>query len=216
MRENDLIMIKNFLENKEQELDVKQESFNKLMFFYNSALIQLATQMNILQEEFKIMYNYELIDHIDTRIKEPKSILKKLEKNNYEKTYINLIEKINDVAGLRIVCTLKDEIFFIRDLIRQMSNIHILKEKDYVTNPKESGYSSYHMIVEVPVRLTSKIIYVKCEIQIRTLAMDFWANFEHKVKYKSEEKINTKTSNELVAFAKTIKKFDNKMMKLKT
>ena len=216
MRENDLIMIKNFLENKEQELDVKQESFNKLMFFYNSALIQLATQMNILQEEFKIMYNYELIDHIDTRIKEPKSILKKLEKNNYEKTYINLIEKINDVAGLRIVCTLKDEIFFIRDLIRQMSNIHILKEKDYVTNPKESGYSSYHMIVEVPVRLTSNIIYVKCEIQIRTLAMDFWANFEHKVKYKSEEKINTKTSNELVAFAKTIKKFDNKMMKLKT
>ena len=215
MRENDLIMIKNFLENKEQELDVKQESFNKLMFFYNSALIQLATQMNILQEEFKIMYNYELIDHIDTRIKEPKSILKKLEKNNYEKTYINLIEKINDVAGLRIVCTLKDEIFFIRDLIRQMSNIHILKEKDYVTNPKESGYSSYHMIVEVPVRLTQKIVYVKCEIQIRTLAMDFWSNFEHKVKYKSEQEISKKMSEELIAYAKIINKFDNKMMEFK-
>lgn len=215
MRENDLIIIENFLENKEQALDVKEEPFNKLMFFYKSALNQLSAQMNIIKDEFKIMYNYDLIDHIDTRIKEPKSIIKKMEKKKYEKTYINLIEKINDVAGMRIVCTLKDDIFFIRDLIRKMPDIHILKEKDYVTNPKESGYSSYHIIVEVPVRLSQKIIYVKCEIQIRTLAMDFWASFEHKVKYKTEQDISKKTSNELVACAKMITKFDNKMTKLK-
>jgi len=215
MRENDLIIIENFLDNKEQVLDVKEEPFDKLMFFYKSALMQLTAQMNIIKDEFKIMYNYDLIDHIETRIKEPKSIIKKMEKNKYEKTYINLIEKINDIAGMRIVCTLKDDIFFIRDLIKKMPDIHILKEKDYVTKPKESGYSSYHIIVEVPVRLTSKVIYVKCEIQIRTLAMDFWANFEHKVKYKSEQSISSKTSNELVTCAKMINKFDNKMMKLK-
>ena len=215
MRENDLIIIENFLENKEQALDVREEPFDKLMFFYKSALAQLTTQMNILKDEFLVMYNYDLIDHIDTRIKEPKSIIKKMEKKQYEKTYINLIEKINDIAGMRIVCTTKDDIFFIKELIKKTPEINVLKEKDYITNPKASGYSSYHMIVEVPVRLTQKIVYVKCEIQIRTLAMDFWSNFEHKVKYKSEQEVSKKMSEELIAYAKIINKFDNQMMKLK-
>ena len=215
MRENDLIIIENFLENKEQALDVREELFDKLMFFYKSALAQLTTQMNILKDEFKVMYNYDLIDHIDTRIKEPKSIIKKMEKKQYEKTYINLIEKINDIAGMRIVCTIKDDIFFIKELIKKTPEINVLKEKDYITNPKASGYSSYHMIVEVPVRLTQKIVYVKCEIQIRTLAMDFWSNFEHKVKYKSEQEVSKKMSEELIAYAKIINKFDNKMMEFK-
>ena len=215
MRKNELTIIENFLENKEEKLDVKEEPFDKLMFFYQSALKQLELQMNIIKEEFKVMYNYDLIDHIDTRIKEPKSIVKKMEKKKYEKTYLNLIEKVNDIAGMRIVCTLKDDIFFIKDLIKQIPDVHILKEKDYVTNPKQSGYSSYHMIVEVPVKLSQKTIYVKCEIQIRTLAMDFWASFEHKVKYKTEQEVNKKTSKELVNCAKMISKFDDKMISLK-
>lgn len=215
MRKNELTIIENFLENKEEKLDVKDEPFDKLMFFYQSALKQLELQMNIIKEEFKIMYNYDLIDHIDTRIKEPKSIVKKMEKKKYKKTYYNLIEKINDIAGMRIVCTLKDDIFFIKDLVKQIPDIHILNEKDYVTNPKPSGYSSYHMIVEVPVKLSQKTIYVKCEIQIRTLAMDFWASFEHKVKYKTEQEVNKKTSKELINCAKMISKFDDKMISLK-
>ena len=204
MRENDLMIIERCIENKNEKLDVKEEPFEKLMFFYKSALKQLELQMNIIKDEFKLIYNYDLIDHIDTRIKEPKSIVKKMEKKKYDKTYLNLIEKINDIAGIRIVCTLKDDIFFIRDLVKQMPDIHVLKEKDYVTNPKESGYSSYHMIVEVPVKLTQKTIYVKCEIQIRTLAMDFWASFEHKVKYKTKNDVNPKMSKELVSCAKMI------------
>ena len=215
MRENDLITIENFLENKEEMLDVKEEPFEKLMFFYKSALNQLITQMNIIKDEFQIMYNYDLIDHIDTRIKEPKSIIKKMEKKKYQKTYLNLIEKVNDIAGMRIVCTLKDDIFFIKDLVKQIPDIHILKEKDYVTNPKPSGYSSYHMIVEIPVKLSQNTIYVKCEIQIRTLAMDFWASFEHKVKYKTDQEVNKKASKELVNCAKMISKFDDKMISLK-
>ena len=215
MRENDLMIIEKCIENKNEKLDVKEELFEKLMFFYKSALKQLELQMNIIKDEFKLIYNYDLIDHIDTRIKEPQSIVKKMEKKKYDKTYLNLIEKINDIAGIRIVCTLKDDIFFIRDLVKQISDIHILKEKDYVTNPKESGYSSYHMIVEVPVKLTQKTIYVKCEIQIRTLAMDFWASFEHKVKYKTKNDVNPKMSKELVSCAKMINKFDSKMINYK-
>lgn len=215
MRENDLMIIERCIENKNEKLDVKEEPFEKLMFFYKSALKQLELQMNIIKDEFKLIYNYDLIDHIDTRIKEPKSIVKKMEKKKYDKTYLNLIEKINDIAGIRIVCTLKDDIFFIRDLVKQIPDIRVLKEKDYVTNPKESGYSSYHMIVEVPVKLTQKTIYVKCEIQIRTLAMDFWASFEHKVKYKTKNDVNPKMSKELVSCAKMINKFDTKMINYK-
>lgn len=215
MRENELTIIENFLENKEEKLDVKEEPFDKLMFFYQSALKQLELQMNIIKDEFKVMYNYDLIDHIDTRMKEPKSIVKKMEKKKYKKTYLNLIEKVNDIAGMRIVCTLKDDIFFIKDLVKQIPDVHILKEKDYVTNPKPSGYSSYHMIVEVPVKLSQNTIYVKCEIQIRTLAMDFWASFEHKVKYKTEQEVDKRTSKELVNCAKMISKFDDKMISLK-
>ena len=215
MRENDLMIIERCIENKNEKLDVKEEPFEKLMFFYKSALKQLELQMNIIKDEFKLIYNYDLIDHIDTRIKEPKSIVKKMEKKKYDKTYLNLIENINDIAGIRIVCTLKDDIFFIRDLVKQIPDIHVLKEKDYVTNPKESGYSSYHMIVEVPVKLTQKTIYVKCEIQIRTLAMDFWASFEHKVKYKTKNDVNPKMSKELVSCAKMINKFDTKMINYK-
>ena len=215
MRENDLMIIEKCIENKNEKLDVKEEPFEKLMFFYKSALKQLELQMNIIKDEFKLIYNYDLIDHIDTRIKEPKSIVKKMEKKKYDKTYLNLIEKINDIAGIRIVCTLKDDIFFIRDLVKQIPDIHVLKEKDYVTNPKESGYSSYHMIVEVPVKPTQKTIYVKCEIQIRTLAMDFWASFEHKVKYKTKNDVNPKMSKELVSCAKMINKFDTQMINYK-
>ena len=215
MRKNDLMIIEKCIEDKNEKLDVKEEPFEKLMFFYKSALKQLELQMNIIKDEFKLIYNYDLIDHIDTRIKDPKSIVKKMEKKKYDKTYLNLIEKINDIAGIRIVCTLKDDIFFIRDLVKQIPDIHVLKEKDYVTNPKESGYSSYHMIVEVPVKLTQKTIYVKCEIQIRTLAMDFWSSFEHKVKYKTKNDVNPKMSKELVSCAKMINKFDTKMINYK-
>ena len=215
MKENELTIIENFLNNKDEKLNVKEEPFDKLMFFYQSALKQLELQMSIIKEEFKLMYNYDLIDHIDTRIKEPKSIIKKMEKKKYQKTYLNLIEKVNDIAGMRIVCTLKDDIFFIKDLVKQIPDIHILKEKDYVTNPKPSGYSSYHMIVEIPVKLSQNTIYVKCEIQIRTLAMDFWASFEHKVKYKTDQEVNKKASKELVNCAKMISKFDDKMISLK-
>ena len=215
MRENDLMIIEKCIENKNEKLDVKEEPFEKLMFFYKSALKQLELQMNIIKDEFKLIYNYDLIDHIDTRIKDPKSIVKKMEKKKYDKTYLNLIEKINDISWIRIVFTLKDDIFFIRDLVKQIPDIHVLKEKDYVTNPKESGYSSYHMIVEVPVKLTQKTIYVKCEIQIRTLAMDFWASFEHKVKYKTKNDVNPKMSKELVSCAKMINKFDTKMINYK-
>ena len=137
-----------------------------------------------------------------------------MEKRNLNLNYKEMIENINDIAGIRIICPLKKDIFSIKALIEKLPNINILTEKDYVTHPKESGYSSYHIIVEVPVTLSKNIVYVKVEIQIRTIAMDFWANLEHKMKYKPEESIDKKTSKEWISCAKIIQKLDNKMMLL--
>lgn len=208
-----LVKIENFLEYKEP-ITVKDKTFEKLMFIYSIAIRELETKISILQDESKIFYDYDLIDHVSTRIKEPESIMKKMEKRGYSFTYQEMIENINDIAGIRIICPLKKDVFSVKDLVKKIPGIHILKEKDYITNPKESGYSSYHMILEVPVTLSQNMIYVKVELQIRTLAMDFWANLEHKIKYKPEGNVNKKVSKELVSYAKMIHKLDNKMMLL--
>ena len=210
MKELGIVEMKNFL-SYDEKIEEKTNTFEKLMAIYDMAIAELETKINILQREFKVFYNYDLIDHINTRIKQPDSIVNKMKKKGYELTYKEMIENINDIAGIRVICQLKDDIFKIRNLIEQMPGIYIEKEKDYVNHPKESGYSSYHMIAKVPVTLSNQIIYVKVEIQIRTLAMDFWASLEHKMKYKTDKEVNKKTSKELVNYAKIVNKIDNKI-----
>ena len=209
----DLIKMENFLDYN-QTLKVEDKTFEKLMFIYSIAIRELETKISILKDEFKIFYDYDLVDHINTRIKSPESIINKMNDRNLNLTYKEMIENINDIAGIRIVCPLKKDIFSIKNLIEKFPGIQILKEKDYVTNPKKSGYSSYHLIVEVPITLSQNTIYVKVEIQIRTMAMDFWASLEHKMKYKTKNKLDKKMSKEWVSYAKVINKLDNKIMLL--
>lgn len=209
--ENNLLRINNFLVESDK-INSSDETFNKLMFLYSAALKQLETKMDIIENEFKYFYGKSIIDHTKSRIKKPESILKKMESKNYELTYRNLVEQVNDIAGFRIICPLKDDIFSIVDLIKGMPDINVIKEKDYVTKPKKSGYSSYHLVVEIPVPLMKQLIPVKVEIQIRTLAMDFWASLEHDIKYKTNKEISKKVSNELVKCAKIINKLDNQMI----
>lgn len=210
---NELTKIENFIDYN-QSLKVEDKTFQKVMFIYSTAIKELKTKIEILKDEFKILYEYDLMDHIDTRIKEPKSIVSKMEKRKIEKTYKNMIENINDIAGIRIVCPLKKDIFVIKNLIQKLPGVNLLKEKDYVTHPKKSGYSSYHLIVEVPVALSYQNIYVKVEIQIRTIAMDFWSTLEHKAKYKPTGEITKQEAKEWVNCAKMIHKLDNKIMLL--
>lgn len=210
---DDLIKIENFMDYN-QTLKIEDKPFEKLMFIYSIAIRELENKIGILKDEFKIFYDYDLIDHLDTRIKEPESIIQKMKKRNIQLTYKNMIENINDIAGIRIVCPLKKDIFSVKDFIQKLPNINVLKEKDYITYPKKSGYSSYHLIVQVPITLAQKNIYVKVEIQIRTVAMDFWANLEHKMKYKTDKEISKKESREWINYAKIINKIDNKMMLL--
>ena len=211
-KEIELIKIDNIVDYK-KELDIEGETFKKLMFVYYAAIKELQTKIEVLKEEFKVFYNYDLIDHVDTRIKTPQSIIDKMKKRKLNLTYKDMLENINDIAGIRIVCPLKKDIFSIKKHIEDFG-VNIIKEKDYVTHPKKSGYSSYHLIVKVPVNLFEKVIFVKCEIQIRTIAMDFWANLEHKMKYKPEENMCIKNTKEWINCAKIIHKLDNKMLLL--
>ncbi len=211
--EETLLKIENFIE-KQEPIKANDKTYEKIIFIYSVAIKELLTKLEILKDEFKIFYDYDIIDHIQTRIKKPESIIKKMQDKGYELTYQMMIENINDIAGIRVICPLKKDIFSVRNLVEKLPGIRLLKEKDYVTNPKKSGYSSYHLIVEVPVTLSQRIIYVKVEIQIRTMAMDFWASLEHKMKYKAKGTITKKTSKELIEYAKIITKLDNKMMLL--
>ncbi len=209
---NSLIKIVDFIDFN-QEIIEDDKTFEKIMFIYSIAIKELKTKIEILQEESKIFNKYDLIDHINTRVKTPKSIIQKMKKKECTLTYQEMINNINDIAGVRIICPIKKDIYDIKKLVEQIPGIKVLKEKDYVTHPKKSGYSSYHLIVEVPITLLENIIYVKVEIQIRTMAMDFWASLEHKAKYKSEIDIDQKTSKEWEKYAKIISKLDNQLYK---
>lgn len=208
---NELIKMENFLET-DDKINIHSKTFEKIMFIYSVAIKELKNKMEIMQDEYKILYDYDLIDHINTRIKSPESIEKKMSKRNIPLQYKNMIEEINDIAGIRVICPLKKDIYSIKEFIENIPGLRVIKEKDYITNPKKSGYTSYHLIVEVPISLSRKLMYVKVEIQIRTMAMDFWASLEHKMKYKPKTEISKTASKELVSYAKMIQKLDQKMM----
>lgn len=205
-----LIKMENNFVNSET-IDINDQNFQKMMFLYNSALKEIKTKMEILQDELKIFSDYEPIEYISTRIKKPESILEKLKRKNLAPTYGNMFQEINDIAGIRIVCNFKKDVYKLVEIIEDFQDIRILNRKDYLKKPKKSGYMSYHLIAEVPVNFSSGIMYVKVEIQLRTLGMDFWASLEHKLKYKNA-KITKNESNNLVKYAKIINSIDENML----
>ena len=181
-----------------QKIDINSKIFEKIMDIYKNAMVETIEKLKEIQKNYQNVHKYNLIKDITYRIKKPESIINKMEKKHYKLTYKQMVQHINDIAGIRIICPLKRDIFLIKELVKNISEISIIKEKDYVTHPKESGYSSFHQIIEVPTNLDGNIIYIKVEIQIRTIAMDFWANLEHKIKYKPEMVINNKISKEFI------------------
>lgn len=190
------------------------DSWNEVTLVYNAALRQIETKMEILNDEFQHVHQYNPIEHIKARIKTPESIVKKLKRNGYESTIENMVNYVNDIAGIRIICSFTSDIFRIADMISVQKDIRVIAVKDYITYPKASGYKSYHMIVTVPVYLSDRIVDTKVEIQIRTVAMDFWASLEHKIHYKFEGDAPEHIKNELVECAKLVSDLDAKMLSL--
>lgn len=190
------------------------ESWREVTLIYNSALRQIQTKMEILNDEFQHVHQYNPIEHIKARIKTPESIVKKLKRHGYDSTIDNMVKYVNDIAGIRVICSFTSDIYRIADMIREQRDIQVIAVKDYITFPKASGYKSYHMIVTVPVYLSDRKVDTKVEIQIRTVAMDFWASLEHKIHYKFEGDAPDHIRIELVECAKLVSDLDARMLSL--
>lgn len=196
------------------ERDSDVDSWKEVILIYNSALKQIATKLEILNDEFQHVHRYNPIEHIKSRIKTSESIVKKLKKHGYESTIQNMVQYVNDIAGIRVICSFTSDIYRIAEMISNQKDIKVIAVKDYIVNPKASGYKSYHMLVTVPVYLSDRIIDTKVEIQIRTVAMDFWASLEHKIHYKFEGNAPAYIKDELVECAKMVSELDTKMLSL--
>ena len=190
------------------------ESWTEVILIYNSALKQIETKLDILNDEFQHVHRYNPIEHIKSRIKSSESIVKKLRRNGYESTIENMVEHVNDIAGIRVICSFASDIYRLADIISNQNDIKVLSIKDYIKNPKPSGYRSYHMLVTVPIYLSDRIVQAKVEIQIRTVAMDFWASLEHKINYKFEGNVPPNIKDELVECAELISNVDTRMLSL--
>ena len=190
------------------------DSWKEVTLIYSAALRQMETKMQILNDEFQHVHQYNPIEHIKARIKTPESIVKKLKRYGQESTIDNMVKYINDIAGIRIICSFTSDIYRIADMIRDQKDIQVIAVKDYITYPKASGYKSYHMIVSIPVYLSDRTVDTKVEIQIRTIAMDFWASLEHKIYYKFEGNAPDYLEQELKACADMADMLDNKMFSL--
>jgi len=190
------------------------ESWTEVILVYNSALKEIGTKLEILNDEFQHVHRYNPIEHIKSRIKSSESIVKKLRRNGYESTIENMVEHVNDIAGIRVICSFISDIYRIAEMIGNQNDIKVLAIKDYIENPKPSGYKSYHMLVTVPIYLSDRIVHAKVEIQIRTVAMDFWASLEHKINYKFEGNVPQYIKDELVECAHMISDVDTKMWNL--
>ena len=192
----------------------EKDSFETAMFIYQSALIQMNSRVEVLNRELNHVYSYNPIEYVKTRLKTPESIMKKLKKNGHQVSIDDMVEYVNDIAGLRITCSFFTEIYFVADMIARQDNLSVLSIKDYISRPKESGYKSYHMLLSIPVALADAVIPTKVEVQIRTMAMDFWASLEHKIYYKYEGNAPGYFARELQECASIISKLDAKMMSL--
>lgn len=189
-------------------------SWEEVNLIYSSALKEIGTKLEILNDEFQHVHQYNPIEHIKSRLKKPESIVKKLKKHDYESTIENMVKYVNDIAGIRVICSFTSDIYRIAEMIINQSDIKVLSVKDYIMNPKPSGYKSYHLIVTVPIYLSDKNVDAKVEIQIRTVAMDFWASLEHKIHYKFEGNVPAHIKKELVECASMVSDLDAKMLSL--
>lgn len=190
------------------------DSWETLMFLYNSALKEVSTKLEILNDEFVHVHRYNPIEYIKSRIKSPESIVKKLKRQKHEISVENMLSYINDIAGIRIVCSFTSDIYRIAEMIGKQNDLTVISVKDYINNPKSSGYKSFHMLVSVPIFLSDRVVETKVEIQIRTIAMDFWASLEHKIYYKFEGNAPEYISQDLRECASIVSKLDAKMLQL--
>jgi len=199
-----------------EDLRNLMEDWKNELLVYKFALDQMDTKFSIISQEYNLIHGHNPIEHTKSRVKSFESLINKLVRKGCDITTKAAKEHINDIAGLRIVCSFLSDIYNMVEVLKEHEDIKILKMKDYIKNPKPNGYRSLHLIVEVPVYLTNRVEHAKVEIQIRTIAMDFWASLEHKIYYKLNNEVPNQLTDELKEAADIANYLDEKMLHIRT
>lgn len=206
--------------NEEMFLDIIQESIAPAEEFfaqYSCAIMEVETKFKVLNEMFSLKYDGNPIENITTRVKSYDSIIRKVIKKNIPRDLASIEENIHDIAGVRVVCSFVEDIYRLANCLLQQDDITLISKKDYIKNPKPSGYRSLHLIISVPIYLENEKKDVKVEVQLRTIAMDFWASLEHKLKYKKNlpEEKKDMLSQELIDCANASAELDRRMQSVR-
>ncbi len=202
-------------ENPEQVLQ-NMQPFMDLMMYYECALMEIETKLKVLNNEFAMQHNRNPFESIKCRLKKPMSIVGKMKKKGLDITIDNITDNLTDIAGVRVICSFPEDIYAVSELLTKQDDIKVVQVKDYIRNPKSNGYRSLHLIVEVPIFLSKQKKYMKVEVQFRTIAMDFWASLDHKLKYKKDNLKHPEIiAQELKKCADTITAMDYKMQEIR-
>ena len=196
------------------EMEELIKGFVDLRCRYQAALTEVKTKLDILNEEFRVRYSRNPIHHMESRIKDPASVAKKLARKGFSPTPENAVEQLKDIAGIRVVCAYRDDVYTIAKLLTNQDDIRLIRTRDYIKEPKANGYRSLHLIVEIPVFLSTGKQYLPVEVQIRTIAMDFWASLEHRIRYKVEFQVPEDLNLELFDAAQRIAEVDEDMQRI--
>lgn len=191
------------------------ERYRRMMMQYQCAMLEVKTKLDVLNAELSLQNRRNPFETIKCRIKSPESIREKMERNGLAMTIENVERHLNDIAGIRVICSFPDDIYRLADCLLEQDDITLISRKDYIKNPKPNGYRSLHLIIEVPIFLTDEKRQVRVEVQFRTIAMDFWASLEHKLKYKKHIKKAESISDELFYCAELISQLDGRMQQIR-
>ena len=219
-RMKDSRLMDNFLANEKilDRISRHLEPIEQMNAYYRCAIMEIETKFKVLSEQFSLKYDRNPIETIKSRLKSQDSILKKMGRKGIPVTLENMEREIDDIAGVRVICSFVEDVYMLADCLLQQDDITLLEKKDYIRYPKDSGYRSLHLIVQVPIFLQNEKRQMKVEVQIRTLAMDLWASHEHKLRYKKSipEDEEESISNELAECAQILSSVDTRMQALRT
>ncbi|QIB67845.1 GTP pyrophosphokinase family protein [Aminipila butyrica] len=204
------------------DMDIRQNSdlknimmiYAKIHKNYTAAIREVKTKLQNLDDDFQLLHKHNPIHHMESRIKSPESILEKANRKGFSSDVNQMCKQMLDIAGIRVICCYINDIYIVADLLKKQSDLSIIREVDYIKNPKDNGYRSLHLIVEIPVFFVHRVEKIPVEIQIRTMAMDFWASLEHQLRYKAEGEIPKFIAEELKECSENIAHSDLQMQKV--
>ena len=210
----DFFEIDRLSDHDEEQLIESAMQLQQVMLLYEAGIREIKTKLDILSDESRISGKSSPIDSIKSRIKTPRSIIGKLKRRGYPISLQSMMENLNDIGGIRVICPFIEDIYTVADMLVRQDDLTLVEKKDYIKNPKPNGYRSLHLILEVPIFLSEATKPVRIELQLRTIAMDFWASLEHQLRYKADVEVPPQISDDLKACADVIAATDEEMQRI--